>query len=144
MIIGPVLLILTTIFEWIMGNFFSMTICALFAVFDLSFALLDLPTLGLAASYSKTGNAAEGEASLEYNAALALYMTVWGFALLTFFIFTLKTNVVFATILLCVTIAAWIVAGAFWKAAAGDYATAGHLQKVSTFLRRTWTWLIIR
>ncbi len=143
MIIGPLLLVLSTIFEWIMGNFFSMMVCGLFAVFDLSFALLDLPTLGLAASYSESGNAAEGEASLEYNAALALYMLVWGFALFTFFIFTLKTNVVFATILLLVTIAAWVVSGAFWRVAAGDYEMAGRLQKVGGSDENSWKRLTI-
>ena len=108
-----------------------MMVCSLFAVFDLSFGLLNLPTLQLAASYSSSGtSAAEGEASVEYNAALALYMIVWGFALLTFFVFTLKTNVVFAATLFCVTTAAWVIAGAYWRVAAGDYVAAGHLQKV--------------
>src|ERR1700755_2477422 len=37
---GPVLLILTAIFEWIMGNFFPMMVCGLFAVFWLSFGVL--------------------------------------------------------------------------------------------------------
>ena len=133
--VGPVLLILGTIFEWIMGNFFPMMVMSLFAVFWLSFGLLQLPTLGLAAAYSSTGtNAAQGAASVEYNAAIALYLIVWGFALCTFFIFTLKTNAVFAAIFGFVTMAAWVLSGAYWKVASGDYVMAGHLQKVS-FIR---------
>ena len=128
--VGPLLLTLATIFEWIMGNFFPMMVMSLFAVFWLSFGLLQLPTLGLAAAYSPTGNAAEGAASVEYNAAIALYLIVWGFALFTFFIFTLKTNTVFALIFGLVTMAAWVLAGAYWKVASGSYVTAGHLQKV--------------
>ena len=129
--VGPLLLILTTIFEWIMGNFFPMMVCGLFAVFWLSFGFLQLPTLQLAAAYSKTGtSAADGAVSVQYNAALALYLIVWGFALFTYFIFTLKTNLIFALIFLFVTIAAWVLAGAYWKVATGDYAMAGHLQTV--------------
>jgi len=127
--VGPLLLVLTTIFEWIMGNFFSMMVCSLFSVFWLSFGFLQLPTLGLAAAYSPTGNAAEGAASVAYNAAIALYLIVWGFALLTFFIFTLKTNLIFAGIFLLVTTGCFVLAGAYWKVASGEYITAGHLQK---------------
>jgi len=127
--VGPLLLTLATIFEWIMGNFFPMMVMSLFAVFWLSFGLLQLPTLGLAAAYSPTGtNAALGATSVEYNAALGLYLIVWGFALFTFFIFTLKTNTVFALIFGLVSIAAWVLAGAYWKVASGDYVMAGHLQ----------------
>jgi hypothetical protein len=109
-----------------------MMVMGLFSVFWLSFGLLQLPTLQLAAAYSSTGvDAAEGAASRAYNAALALYLIVWGFALFTFWIFTLKTNVVFALIFLFVTIGAWVLAGAYWKVASGDYGMAGDLQKVS-------------
>lgn len=128
---GPVLLILTTIFEWIMGNFFSMMVCSLFSVFWLSFGLLQLPTLALASAYSPTGNAAEGAASPEFNAVVGLYLIVWGFALFTFFIFTLKTNAVFAGIFGFVTLAAWVLAGAYFRVASGEYEMAGRLQKVS-------------
>ena len=60
-------------------------VMSLFAVFWLSFGPLQMPTLGLAAAYSATGNAADGAASKEYNAVVGLYLIVWGFALLTFF-----------------------------------------------------------
>ncbi|RAR00874.1 plasma membrane ammonium transporter (Ato3) [Stemphylium lycopersici] len=59
---GPVLLVLSTIFLWIANQFFTMMVCGLFSVFWLSFGMLQLPTLGLAASYSSTGDAAEGAA----------------------------------------------------------------------------------
>ena len=128
---GPVLLILTTIFEWIMGNFFPMMVCGLFAVFWLSFGCLQMPTWNIAASYSTTGtNAAEGAASVGYNAALALYCIVWGFALFTFFLFTLKTNTVFATIFFLVFSGAFLLSAAYWKVTSGDYTTAGKLEKV--------------
>jgi succinate-acetate transporter protein len=109
----------------------QMMVMSLFAVFWLSFGLLQLPTLGLAAAYSPTGNAAEGAASKEFNAVVGLYLIVWGFALFTFWIFTLKTNAVFAGIFFFVTLAAWVLAGAYFKVASGEYEAAGRLQKVS-------------
>ena len=75
--------------------------------------------------------ASAGAASKAYNAALALYLLVWGFALFTFFIFTLKTNAVFAMIFGFVSIAAWVLSGAYWKVSVGEYVMAGNLQKVS-------------
>lgn len=129
--VGPVLLTLGTIFEWIMGNFLSMMIQALFCVFWLSFGLLQLPTLGLAAAYSPDGDAAQGAKAPEFNAVLAIYLLVWGFALFTFFILTLKTNLVFAMTFLLVSTASWVLSGAYWRTASGDYVMAGHLQTVS-------------
>jgi succinate-acetate transporter protein len=111
-----------------------MMVMSLFAVFWLSFGPLQMPTLGLAAAYSATGNAADGAASKEYNAVVGLYLIVWGFALLTFFIFTLKTNAVFAGIFGFVTLAMWVLAGAYFKVGSGDYETAGRLQKVCRVL----------
>ncbi|KAE8448903.1 hypothetical protein EG329_008699 [Mollisiaceae sp. DMI_Dod_QoI] len=118
---GPVLLLLALVFEWIMGNFFSMMVMGMFAVFWLSFAVLETPSWGIAASYSPTGNAVEGAASVGYNAAIALYLLVWGFWLFTTFIFTLKTNCVFASIFFCAFISSFIFSGAYWKAGGGIF-----------------------
>jgi succinate-acetate transporter protein len=127
---GPVLLLLTMIFEWAMGNFFPMMVCGLFCVFWLSFGLLQLPTVGIAASYSATGNASEGALSVGYNAGIALYLIALGFTMFTFFIFTLKTNTVFALIFACTTSAVFVLASAYWHVALGKYTTAIHLQHV--------------
>lgn len=109
-------------------------VMSLFAVFWLSFGLLQLPSLGLAAAYSATDDAAEGAASKEFNAVVGLYLIVWGFALFTFWIFTLKTNAVFAGIFFFVTLASWVLAGAYFKVGNGDYEAAGRLQKVCVVL----------
>ena len=128
-------MVLASIFEWIMGNFFPMMVQSLFAVFWLSFGLLQLPSLGLAAAYSTPpGDAAAGALTKGYNSTIGLYLVVWGFALFTFWIFTLKTNSVFAAIFLFVTIAAWVLAGAYFKVGNGDYVAAGKLQKVRAAL----------
>jgi len=126
---GPVLLTFALIFEWIMGNLFSMMVMGMFAVFWASFGLLELPSLGIAASYSATGSVAEGATSKEYNAAVALYLMVWGFWLFTTFLFTLKTNTIFALIFMFATISSFVIGGAYWKVSTGDFEMAMHLQK---------------
>jgi len=132
---GPVLLTLALIFEWIMGNFLSMMVMGQFAVFWLSFGVLQTPSWHIQQAYSATGNEAEGAASVGYNAAVALYLTVWGFWLFTTWIFTLKTNTIFALIFLFAFISSFLFAGAYWKVSTADYEMAMHLQKAggSTF-----------
>lgn len=126
---GPLLLTFAMIFEWIMGNFFPMMVMGLFSVFWLSFGMLQLPTLSLGAPFATTTDPT-GTTAAAFNAAIALYLVVWGFALLTFFFFTLKINIVFASIFGLVTAAAWILAGAYFKVSTQQYDTALKLQKV--------------
>jgi len=125
---GPLLLLFAMIFEWVMGNFFPMMVMGLFTVFWLSFGVLQLPTLGLGIPYI-TESDPTGTMSPEYNAAVALYLVCWGFALLTFFVFTLRINVVFAMIFCLTTTATWVLAGAYWKLVSADYEAAQTLQK---------------
>ncbi|KAI4931784.1 hypothetical protein J4E85_004381 [Alternaria conjuncta] len=126
---GPLLLTLSTIFLWIQAQFFPMMVCGLFAVFWLSFGMLQLPTLGLSAAYSPTGDAAAGMVSKEMNAVIALYLLVWGFALATFWLFTIRINMVFAGIFGFVTVGAWVLSGAYWALSTGDFDKALKLQK---------------
>ncbi|KAJ4298385.1 hypothetical protein N0V88_003415 [Collariella sp. IMI 366227] len=126
--VGPVLLTFAMVFEWIMGNFFPMMVMGMFAVFWLSFGMLELPTLQLGLPYAN-GDDPTGLASREFNAVIAIYLIVWGFALFTFFIFTLKINVVFAAVFLIVSVAVWVLSGAYWMASWENYAAAMKLQK---------------
>ena len=65
-----------------------------------------------------------------YNAGIALYLIVWGFTLFTFFIFTLRTNLVFALIFFFVDVGVWLLTAAYWRVAGGDFDMAMKLQKV--------------
>jgi hypothetical protein len=120
-----------------------MMVMGMFSVFWLSFGLVNTPTLGLQAAYSKTGDAAAGAASPEYNAGIGLFLVVWGAAFFTYFIFTLKTNAIFAGIFFFATTAIWILSGAYFRVSTGDYVMAGHLQKVRhDFGTSIHSWLI--
>ncbi|KAJ6110584.1 hypothetical protein N7486_002819 [Penicillium sp. IBT 16267x] len=125
---GPLLLTLATIFEWVRGQFLSMMICGFFSVFWFSFGMLNLPSEGIAATYSPTGNAVEGAASVGYNAGIALYLVALGTTLLTFFPFTLRLNFVQAFVMGLATVGVYILSGAYWMVSTGNYAMAGHLQ----------------
>ena len=103
----------------------------MFAVFWLSFGVLETPSWGIAASYSPTGDSTEGAASVGYNAAVALYLMIWGVWLFTVFLFTLKTNAVFASIFLGAFSSSFVLGGAYWKVSTGEYDMASRLQKVS-------------
>lgn len=111
-----------------------MMVCGLFCVFWLSFGLLQLPTLGLAAAYSPSGDATAGALSKEMNAVIALYLLVWGFALGTFWLFTIRINAVFAGIFGFVTIGSWVLSGAYWALSDGNFQKALRLQKVSIII----------
>jgi uncharacterized protein len=123
-------MILALIFEWILGNFFSMMVMGLFSVFWLSFGLLEVPNLALGIPFA-TPDDPTGTASREYNAAIGLYLIVWGFAFFTFFIFTTRINAVLATIFSFTAIATWLLSTAYFKSSWGEYESAGKFQKVS-------------
>ncbi|KAI0144535.1 GPR1/FUN34/yaaH family-domain-containing protein [Xylariaceae sp. FL1272] len=126
--VGPVTMLFALVFEWILGNFFSMMVMGLFAVFWLSFGLLQIPALQLGSAFA-TVDDPTGTMSKEYNAAIALFLLVYGFAFITFFVFTLKINTVLATIFALTATATWILAGAYFKLSVGEFETAGKLQK---------------
>lgn len=140
---GPLLMVLSLIFLWIQGQFFPMMVCGLFSAFWLSLGMLQLPTLGLAAFYAPiAGNenatpamlAAQGAASKEYNAAIGLYLLVWVFGLFTFFIFTLRINVVMAGIFGFTTTSVGILSGAYFKLSLGELTAAARMFKVSQYV----------
>jgi hypothetical protein len=110
-----------------------MMICAFFCVFWGSFAPLQLPSVGIAASYSPTGNAAEGAISTGYAVGLALYLASMACAIFTIFIFTLKTNVVIASIFFLSTIGVSFLSAAYWNLSWGNFARATQYQHVCFF-----------
>lgn len=126
----PLLLLLSTVFEWIIGNFFNMMLCGFFCVFWSSLGMLQLPTADVAASYSSTGNAVEGALTPDYNAGIALYVAVLEFAVFTFFAVTLKTNAVLTILFADATAGLFTLSTSYWKASIGDYPSALRLKHV--------------
>ena len=86
-----------------------MTAYGIFALFLLSLGVLQVPLWALAAAYASTGSATECVLCEGYNTAIALYLCVWGLALLAFFIFSLRTDALSVAIFGIVTIAAFVL-----------------------------------
>jgi succinate-acetate transporter protein len=89
-----------------------------------------LPSWGIAASYSPTGNPAEGALSVGYNTAIGFYLVFWGFGLFTLLICSARTNIVFLSVFIALVVGVFALAGAYFRVAAGDMAMAARLQKV--------------
>jgi succinate-acetate transporter protein len=138
------LLLLATIFEWVLGNFFAFLVTYLlpdpdqislipsggFAAFFLSFGVLINPVWGIAGAYSATGDAAEGAGTPAYNVAIGFYLIFWGLVIFLLLVGSTKTNLVFVFVFVTLDIGVWLLVGAFFKVASGDDVLAGHLQKV--------------
>ncbi|OQN96691.1 hypothetical protein B0A48_17331 [Cryoendolithus antarcticus] len=81
-----------------------------------------------------TGNALDGMLSKPYNATLAIYAPVWGFAILTFFVFTLGANAVLAAVFFLLWAGAFSVSGAYWCLSLSKISTAQTLKKAGSAL----------
>jgi uncharacterized protein len=113
-----------------MGNFFTMMVNGYLCVFYLSFGVVELPSAGVAASYSATGDATEGSQTTGYNMGLSLYTIALGCALLTFFVFSLRINAVLALIFSGASGACYILAAAYWNMSVQNFDLAMRLQHV--------------
>lgn len=62
----------------ILGNTFPSMVFTTLGGFWLVLAINNDPSVGIIASYSTSGNPAEGAASPAYNAGNAIYLVCWG------------------------------------------------------------------
>ncbi|KAJ6098860.1 hypothetical protein N7467_000395 [Penicillium canescens] len=108
-----------------------MMLCGFFCVFWSSLGILQLPTADIASSYSPTGDALEGALTADYNAGIALYISVLGFAVFTIFLVTLRTNAVLAVLFVNATAGLFTLSASYWRASIGHLPTALHLKHVS-------------
>jgi len=136
---GPLLLVLCLIALFLQSQFFPMLLCGFFAMFWLSFGLLQLPSLGLAASYAPPGTpldkaAAVGAATPEFNAVVGLYVVVWAVFLLTFWVFSFRVNLVLNAILGLSGVSVSLISTSYFKASVGNWGAAATLNKVRLLL----------
>ncbi|BFZ54116.1 hypothetical protein PYCC9005_001148 [Savitreella phatthalungensis] len=118
--LGGTCMIFAGIGEWILGNTFPFVVFFSFGSFWVSFAILNSSFYGLQAAYSTTGSAAQGAESIGYNSGFSFYLLFWGLMCTVYFVISLRTNVVFATIFLTVDMAFLLLAGTYWHTAAGN------------------------
>jgi len=123
-------LYVTAIMEWICGNTFPMVVLGTFGGFWVSYAILITPSFGIAPTFAPalsanaTAAATAGQMTRSYTTGVALYLVVWGLITFVFFICSLRTNVPFVLIFICVTFVFELLAAGYFHIGVGNFAAA--------------------
>jgi succinate-acetate transporter protein len=111
---------LTCIFEVLLGNTFAYCVFGSLGGYYFAFACTLTPSFQIASGYSDAA---------EYSNALGVFFCVWASLFFIFLLASMKTNLIFVWIFTMVDITAWLLAGAYFRSAAGNAVTAAALQK---------------
>ncbi|KAM3433799.1 hypothetical protein MY4824_005793 [Beauveria thailandica] len=119
---GGMLQILGAILEWIIGNTFVYIVFGSFGAFWLAFAVTLTPFFNAQGAFTANATTAAERAAgvASFQSSMAFFHVCMGVLVFMFLICSLRTNVVFFTIFFLLDIALFLLAGAYWKAAAGD------------------------
>ncbi|KAM3523523.1 hypothetical protein NHJ13051_005029 [Beauveria bassiana] len=119
---GGMLQILGAILEWIIGNTFVYIVFGSFGAFWLAFAVTLTPFFNAQGAFTANATTAAEKAAgiASFQSSTAFFHVCMGVLVFMFLICSLRTNIVFFTIFLLLDIALFLLAGAYWKAAAGD------------------------
>jgi len=124
-------LYLACIMEWIIGNTFPSVVFGTFGGFWISYAIINQPNMGIAASFAPASDASNGVtatmaglASPSFNVGIGMYFLVWGILCFFYFIASFRTNVPFVIIFLTLTFAFELIAAAYFHTAQGNMAAA--------------------
>jgi GPR1/FUN34/yaaH family len=101
------------------------------AVFWLSFAILFVPSFGIIASYSATGDFNDGLLDPGFNADLGIYLVCWGLAVFVILVCSIKTNITFVILFTILDAGFFIFSASHFQTAAGNPGTAAILTKVN-------------
>ncbi|KAK8145981.1 hypothetical protein G3M48_003769 [Beauveria asiatica] len=135
---GGMLQILGAILEWIMGNTFVYIVFGSFGAFWLAFAVTLTPFFNAQGAFTANATTAAEKAAgvASFQSSMAFFHVCMGVLVFMFLICSLRTNVVFFTIFLLLDIALFLLAGAYWKAAAGDMQAFHTLEAVRNWRLR--------
>ncbi|KAH7133797.1 GPR1/FUN34/yaaH family-domain-containing protein [Dactylonectria macrodidyma] len=129
---GGVLMLLSGIMEWIIGNSFPAIVFCSFGCFWLSFGGILNPSFAAFSSYAPADakSPAEGMATRGFNASLGFWLVFMGLLAVVYLICALRTNMVFVFIFLSLIPAFGLLTGAFWVLAE-DY--TGNAARANTY-----------
>src|SRR5437762_13602103 len=99
-------------------------------IFWVSLGFIYYVPSGIAASYSKSGNAIEGFNSVGFNGDLALWLVGWGLAIFVILVCSIKTNITFIILFAILDAGLFIFAASHFQSASGNTNAALILQKV--------------
>jgi len=131
-------LYLACIMEWIIGNTFPSVVFGTFGGFWLSYAIINTPTMQIAASFAPASDASNGVtatmaglANPSFNVGIGMYFLVWGIICVIYTAASIRTNVPFFIVFLGLVFAFEFIAAAYFHTAAGKMATAAMEFKVA-------------
>jgi len=132
-------LYLACIMEWVMGNTFPSVVFGTFGGFWLSYAIINTPTMEIAASFAPASlNSTNGVTatmaglqSPSFNVGLGMYFLVWGIMCFIYFVASLRTNVPFVLVFLSLVFAFEMIAAGYFHSAQGNAAAAAMDFKVA-------------
>ncbi|EGU73934.1 hypothetical protein FOPG_17832 [Fusarium oxysporum f. sp. conglutinans race 2 54008] len=113
---GGVLMMLSGIMDWILGNSYTAAVFTSFGGFFLSFGGILHPAFAAYASYAPPDakSPAEGFVTRGFNASLGFFMLAMALLSIIYLICALRTNVAFVAMFGCIVPALLCLLGAFW------------------------------
>ncbi|KAH7002574.1 GPR1/FUN34/yaaH family-domain-containing protein [Ilyonectria destructans] len=129
---GGVLMFLSGILEWVLGNSFPSIVFCTFGTFWLSLGGTLNPSFGAYAFYAPADatSPAAGLATTGFNASLGFWLLSMGLLAIVFAICALRTNVIFVIMFLSIIPALALLTAAFWLQADDFVGTAQTVHKL--------------
>ncbi|KAK9359693.1 GPR1/FUN34/yaaH family-domain-containing protein [Lipomyces starkeyi] len=128
--IGGLLLIISGIFEFFLGNTFSFVVFCSFGGFWLSFAGTLIPSFNSVGAYSPTGDSQVlGISTRAFQASFAFYLCFWALLVLVLTICSLRTNIAFFLLFVCLEATFLCLTIAYFTLAEGKYALGQNIVK---------------
>ncbi|KAJ5970511.1 uncharacterized protein N7479_000429 [Penicillium vulpinum] len=128
--LGGLLLLLTSILEFIIGNTFPCVVFGTIGGFWFAFAATMIPSFNAAAPYSSsTTSTTAGLASEGFLNTYAFLFVTMAILMLIFFICSTRINVVYTLIFLTLFVVFLLLTSAYWELGQGNLASGGRCVK---------------
>ncbi|KAK9448923.1 GPR1/FUN34/yaaH family-domain-containing protein [Limtongia smithiae] len=128
--VGGLLLFISGILEFFLGNTFSFVVFCVFGGFWFSLAGTLIPSFNSVGAYSATGESLVlGLSTKGFNASFAFYLLFWALAVMILLVCSLRTNIAFVALFVCLEFTFLMLTGAYFTNANGQAVIAGRLVK---------------
>ncbi|KAJ5826572.1 GPR1/FUN34/yaaH protein [Penicillium robsamsonii] len=128
--LGGLLLLITSILEFIIGNTFPCVVFGTIGGFWFAFAATMIPAFNAAAPYSSSGtDTAAGLASEAFMNTYAFLFITMAVLMLIFLICSTRINVVYTAIFLFLLLVFLLLSSAYWQLGQGNAAIGGRCVK---------------
>ncbi|KUL87763.1 hypothetical protein ZTR_03161 [Talaromyces verruculosus] len=124
--LGGLLLLITSILEFILGNTFPCVVFGTIGGFWFAFAATMIPAFNAAAPYSASAtDTVSGLSNPEFMNTFAFLFLTMAILMLIFMICATRTNIVYTLIFLSLIVVFLLLTAGYWQSAEGNTATGG-------------------